>query len=147
MDERLAQREGYAPLLPKQADRVVRPDPRRRSSAGASSSDSDSDAPSLDFRSADEEEENMYQRARRIGYAGFPNVDVTKENRRRKQREEEDGILAGKWTRGAGGNGSAPGGRYAGVGAGRAKGKGKQGGAGYYGGCEFSVPDGRWTAE
>jgi hypothetical protein len=140
VDERLAQREGYAPLLPKQADRVVRPDPRRRSSAGDSSDDSDSDAASLDFRSVDEDEENMYQRARRIGYAGFPNVDVTKENRKRKQREVEDGILAGKWTRGAGGRGTTPGGRYNGVGQGRAKGKEKQkANGGYYGGCRLRV--------
>ncbi|MCK7226175.1 hypothetical protein L8P11_23245, partial [Enterobacter kobei] len=62
-------------------------------------SSDDSDAPSLTFHSADELEDAMYDRARRIGYAGFPNVDVSKEEARRKRREEEEGILKGRWTR------------------------------------------------
>jgi hypothetical protein len=41
----------------------------------------------------------MYARARRIGYSGFPNVDVSREQEQRRRREEEDGILAGRITR------------------------------------------------
>ncbi|ADV25362.1 conserved hypothetical protein [Cryptococcus gattii WM276] len=105
VDERLAQREGYAPLLPQQAARVVHPDPGRYSpyTSGQrmfdSDSSDDSDAPSLTFHSADEMEDSMYERARRIGYAGFPNVDVSKEEAKRRRREEEEGILKGRWTR------------------------------------------------
>ena len=100
VDERLAQRQGYAPLLPKQAARVVHDDPEAGpSSAGYSSDSDDSDAPSLGFSSVDEDEDNLYERARRIGYAGFPNVDVSREAKERKRREEEDGILAGRWTK------------------------------------------------
>ncbi|KAE8540818.1 hypothetical protein D1P53_003182 [Cryptococcus gattii VGV] len=105
VDERLAQREGYAPLLPQQAARVVHPDPGRYTpyTSGQrkfdSDSSDDSDAPSLAFHSADEMEDAMYERARRIGYAGFPNVDVSKEEAKRKRREEEEGILKGRWTR------------------------------------------------
>jgi hypothetical protein len=68
------------------------------------SDSSDSDAPSLEFESMEDEEDVLYERARRIGYAGFPNVDVSKEEKRRKQWEEEDGILAGRWNRGGGGS-------------------------------------------
>ncbi|KIR40176.1 hypothetical protein I313_04097 [Cryptococcus deuterogattii Ram5] len=105
VDERLAQREGYAPLLPQQAARVVHPDPGRYTTYTSgermfdSDSSDDSDAPSLTFHSADEMEDAMYERARRIGYAGFPNVDVSKEEGKRKRREEEEGILKGRWTR------------------------------------------------
>jgi hypothetical protein len=117
--DRIDAREAYAPLLPKQAAQVVHDDPddpnvRLRhhhhqmdhgtfETSGHShifdSDSDDSDAPSLDFQSVDEEEDRLYERARRIGYAGFPNVDVSKEAKRRKVREEEDGILQGKWTR------------------------------------------------
>lgn len=38
----------------------------------------------------------MYERARRIGYAGFPDVDVSQEEKKRRAWEEEEGILAGK---------------------------------------------------
>ena len=107
VDERLAAREGYAPLLPKQASKIVHDDPDGVEEnthvhwSGIYNSDSDeSDAPSLDFESVNEEEDNLYQRARRIGYAGFPNVDVSSEEKRRRLWEEEEGILAGKWTRG-----------------------------------------------
>lgn len=105
VEERLAAKQGYAPLLPKQVAQVVHDDPestRHYDSAGFLDSDSssdDSDAPSLDFGSVDEDEETLYERARRIGYAGFPNVDVSREEKSRKRREEEDGILQGKWTR------------------------------------------------
>ncbi|KAK8861533.1 hypothetical protein IAR55_002355 [Kwoniella newhampshirensis] len=120
IDERLAAREGYAPLLPHQADRVFSDDPdeidedaQLGGGGGLFDSDSDdSDAPSIGFHSADDEEDMMYERARRIGYAGFPNVDVSKEQRRKRQWEEEEGILAGKWKRGALSNddeGSRPG--------------------------------------
>ena len=107
--ERLAAREGYAPLLPKQASRVVLEDPDEPEDAhnrpewtGLSTglfADSDSegsDAPSLDFDSADEEESEMYERARRIGYAGFPNIDVSQEEAKRKRWDEEEAILAGR---------------------------------------------------
>jgi len=64
------------------------------------SSDSDaSDATSLGFSSLSEGEDTMYARARRIGYAGYPNVDVSVEQARQRRREEEDGILSGKRTR------------------------------------------------
>ncbi|WWD16558.1 hypothetical protein CI109_100985 [Kwoniella shandongensis] len=109
IDERLAAREGYAPLLPHQADRVFQDDPdeideeaERANGGGIFDSDSDdSDVPSIGFHSADEDEDMMYERARRIGYAGFPNVDVSREQRRKRLWEEEEGILAGKWKRGA----------------------------------------------
>ncbi|WVR03846.1 hypothetical protein IAU60_000843 [Kwoniella sp. DSM 27419] len=105
VDERLAAREGYAPLLPQQAARVVHDDPEGIDEShplgGIFESDSsDSDAPSIGFHSVDEEEDGLYERARRIGYAGFPNVDVSKEQKRRRQWEEDEGILAGKWNRG-----------------------------------------------
>ncbi|OWZ63867.1 hypothetical protein AYX14_06623 [Cryptococcus neoformans] len=105
VDERLAEREGYAPLLPQQAARVVHLDTGRYTTYTGgermfdNDSSDDSDAPSLTFHSADELEDAMYDRARRIGYAGFPNVDVSKEEARRKRREEEEGILKGRWTR------------------------------------------------
>lgn len=61
------------------------------------SSDSDmSDAPSLDFEDVSDGEEAMYERARRVGYAGFPNIDISREQARRVRRHEEDGILAGR---------------------------------------------------
>lgn len=41
----------------------------------------------------------MYARARRIGYSGFPNVDVSREQKQRRLRDEEDGILAGRRSR------------------------------------------------
>ncbi|WVN85707.1 uncharacterized protein L203_100857 [Cryptococcus depauperatus CBS 7841] len=110
VDERLAWREGYAPLLPQQASRVLHESPsysHEQSLSGGFSSDSDSDAPSLNFYSADEEEDTLYERAKRIGYAGFPNVDVSKEEAKRKRREIEEGILAGRWTRHSAGNGLA----------------------------------------
>lgn len=106
VDERLAEREGYAPLLPKQADRIVHDDPSipdphlTRGSVGLFDSDSESDAPSITFESVEEAEDEMYERARRIGYAGFPNVDVSREEKRKKQWADEEGILAGRWTRG-----------------------------------------------
>jgi len=102
IDERLAYREGYAPLLPAQAERIVHDDPdipEPHDGGFFDSGSDDSDAASLDFDSVNEEEDNLYERARRIGYAGFPNVDVSKEAKKKKKREEEDGILQGKWTR------------------------------------------------
>ncbi|OCF34718.1 hypothetical protein I316_03761 [Kwoniella heveanensis BCC8398] len=107
VDERLAAREGYAPLLPEQAARVVRDDPDAvvdgdRFGGGLFDSDSsDSDAPSISFQSVDEEEDALYERARRVGYAGFPNVDVSQEEEKKRRWEEEEGILAGRWNRGA----------------------------------------------
>lgn len=68
-----------------------------------SDSDSDvSDAPSLEFSSASDSEDALYARARRIGYTGFPNVDVSEENMRRRRRYEESEILAGRRTRSGG---------------------------------------------
>lgn len=68
-----------------------------------SDSDSDvSDAPSLEFSSASESEDALYVRARHIGYTGFPNVDVSEENMRRRRRFEEGEILAGRRTRSGG---------------------------------------------
>ncbi|WWC60264.1 uncharacterized protein I303_102831 [Kwoniella dejecticola CBS 10117] len=103
VDVRLAAREGYAPLLPQQADRVLRDDPNGIEHNGWSlfedSDSSDSDAPSIEFQSVDEEEDVLYERARRIGYAGFPNVDVSKEEAKKRLWEAEEGILAGKWNR------------------------------------------------
>ena len=108
VDARLSAREGYAPLLPKQAGRVIGEDPDsphdHHDHNGLFDSDSsDSDAPSLGFESLEDDEDVLYDRARRIGYAGFPNVDVSKEEERRRQWDEEDGILAGRWNRGGGG--------------------------------------------
>ncbi len=61
------------------------------------SSDSDvSDAPSLDFSDISDGEEQMYERARRVGYSGFPNIDISREQARRMRRHEENGILAGR---------------------------------------------------
>ncbi|WWC87838.1 uncharacterized protein L201_002732 [Kwoniella dendrophila CBS 6074] len=102
VDERLAAREGYAPLLPQQAARVVRDDPNGLDEGGIGLFDSDSsesEAPSIEFQSVDEEEDVLYERARRIGYAGFPNVDVSKEEAKKRIWEAEEGILAGKWNR------------------------------------------------
>jgi hypothetical protein len=106
IDERLAAAEGYAPLLPQQADQVVHEDPDGLDSrkhvewGGLFEEGSDeSDAPSLEWGSVDGEEEGMYERARRIGYAGFPNVDVSREEKKRAIWEEEEGILQGRWNR------------------------------------------------
>jgi hypothetical protein len=61
------------------------------------SSDSDvSDAPSLNFSDISDGEEQMYERARRVGYSGFPNIDISREQARRMRRHEENGILAGR---------------------------------------------------
>lgn len=135
IDERLAAREGYAPLLPQQAARIVHDDPDapEPEPTGLFDSDSsDSDAASLDFDSVNDEEDNLYERARRIGYAGFPNVDVSREAKQRKRREEEDGILQGKWTR------ERPGmGRERTHSGGKGKGKAKEGAKkAVYGACE-----------
>ncbi len=108
VDQRLAGREGYAPLLPKQAAKVVHDDPAGLEGSNPvewtgifdESDSEESDAPSLDFESVHEDEDNMYERARRVGYAGFPNVDVSQEEKKRRVWEEEEGILAGKWSRG-----------------------------------------------
>ncbi|BEI82503.1 hypothetical protein CcaverHIS002_0303710 [Cutaneotrichosporon cavernicola] len=60
-------------------------------------SDSDmSDAPSLDFSDMSDGEEQLYERARRVGYSGFPNIDISREQARRIRRHEENGILAGR---------------------------------------------------
>ncbi|WRT65653.1 uncharacterized protein IL334_002598 [Kwoniella shivajii] len=101
VDVRLAAREGYAPLLPQQAARVVHDDPNGLDEGwGLFDSDtSESDAPSISFQSLDEEEDILYERARRIGYAGFPNVDVSKEEARKRLWHAEQGVLAGKWNR------------------------------------------------
>ena len=104
VDKRLATREGYAPLLPKQAANVVHDDPEGIEEPSTvewtgifdDSDTEESDAPSLDFASVDEDEDNLYERARRIGYAGFPNVDVSREEKQKRRWEEEEGILAGK---------------------------------------------------
>ena len=40
----------------------------------------------------------MYSRARKVQYFGYPNVDVSKEKAKRKQWEEEEGVLANKWS-------------------------------------------------
>lgn len=141
VEERIAERQGYAPLLPKQVAQVVHEDPestRHYDSAGFLDSDSssdDSDAPSLDFHSVDEDEDGLYDRARRIGYAGFPNVDVSKEAKNKKRREEEDGILQGKWTRERPGLGRG----RTDSGSSRIKGKGKeQAKKAVYGACKSS---------
>jgi hypothetical protein len=148
VDARLSAREGYAPLLPKQAGRVLGDDPdqphdlhhHHREHNGLFGSDSsDSDAPSLGFESLEDEEDGLYDRARRIGYAGFPNVDVSKEEKRRKQWEEEDGILAGRWNRGGGSGANTPDledeGRQ---GKNRGKGKGQGKNKAVYGACKSS---------
>ncbi|TXT10945.1 hypothetical protein VHUM_01696 [Vanrija humicola] len=71
-----------------------------RTSPYDSQSDSDlSDAASLDFDSVSEGEDALYERARRIGYAGFPNVDVSKEQERRRRWAEDDGFLSGRVAR------------------------------------------------
>jgi hypothetical protein len=98
VENRINEREAYAPLLPKQTARILHhPDSRPYDS------DSDSsEAPSCDFEGAgpeDQWEEAMYSRAKKIEYIGYPNVDVSREEARRKLWEEEDGVLAGKWMR------------------------------------------------
>ena len=148
VDERLAAREGFAPLLPKQAARVVHEDPnetrnghhvewRGLSTGLFADSDSDaSDAPSLEFDSVEEDDNAMYERARRIGYAGFPNVDVSKEEARWRQWEEEERILAGRSSRKAGpsrSNGDAGGSSSSGS---KGKGKASQPKRPVYGACE-----------
>ena len=98
LQTRVADREGYAPLLPKQTARILHHSENR-----PYESDSDtSDAPSLDFEGAgpeDQWEESMYSRAKKIEYIGYPNVDVSREKARQKLWEEEDGVLAGKFMR------------------------------------------------
>lgn len=98
IDDRRAYREGYAPLLPHHTrrstqDKVDRPQD--------DSSSDESDAPSLKFDDEgpnDSWEESMYSRARKVQYFGYPNVDVSKEKAKRKQWEEEEGVLANKWS-------------------------------------------------
>ena len=153
VDNRLAAREGYAPLLPKQAAKVVHDDPegldeRNHVEWTGIFDDSDSeesDAPSLGFESVQEEEDDMYERARRIGYAGFPNVDVSREEAKRRLWEDEEGILAGKWNRGGKRDerkvrSGQEGRRKSSGGKGKAKGKGEEKGRmGVYGACESSL--------
>lgn len=149
MDARLSAREGYAPLLPKQLHQVIGEDPdapndHEEHNGLFDSASSESDAPTLGFESLEEEEDTLYERARRIGYAGFPNVDVSKEERRKRQWEEEDGILAGKWNRNGNGGRSrgdsgavtpqdGPQTKGKGNGKGKDKDKGKKA---VYGACE-----------
>lgn len=139
IDDRRAYREGYAPLLPHHTrrstqDKVDRPQD--------DSSSDESDAPSLNFDDEgpnDSWEESMYSRARKVQYFGYPNVDVSKEKAKRKQWEEEEGVLANKW--------STRQGRKAVNGKSRrdGKGKGKAGAKldkkpGVYGKCESTYP-------
>jgi hypothetical protein len=77
-----------APLLPQHATLPGQPDEEGYDSDA-------SDVTTLSFASISDSEDVMYARARRIGYAGYPNVDVSAEQARRRRREEEDGILAG----------------------------------------------------
>lgn len=94
-DQRI-QVDSRTPLLPQHR-------PGYSFSGVGSDSDSDvSDAPSLEFSSASESEDALYTRARHIGYTGFPNVDVSEENMRRRRRYEEGEILAGRRTRSGG---------------------------------------------
>ncbi len=101
IEERRAAREGFAPLLPNQAARVIGID-RDADWSGFSSDSDDSDAPSLGFDKQgpdDAWEESMYKRARKIEYVGYPNVDVSKEEAKRAMWEDEQGVLKGKWSR------------------------------------------------
>lgn len=140
VDERLAYREGYAPLLPKQVNEVVHRDPNmphtHNKGLFGSDCDSDSDAASLDFSDVNSEEEGLYDRARRIGYAGFPNVDVSKEAKRRRQWEEEEGILNGTRTRSGSGAQATRGRDRSRSGGGRGKGKERE--RNVYGACKFT---------
>lgn len=87
-----------ASLIPKTYGAVEQG--RTSPSAYDSSSDSDlSDAASLDFDSVSEGEDALYARARRIGYAGFPNVDVSREQEQRRRWAEEEGFLSGRVAR------------------------------------------------
>jgi hypothetical protein len=90
----------------------------------------------LDFNDEgpnDSWEESMYSRARKVQYFGYPNVDVSKEKAKRKQWEEEQGVLEGRWSARQG-DGSARGRE-------RKNGKGKaEGKKGVYGKCEQSFP-------
>jgi hypothetical protein len=98
LDDRRAYREGYAPLLPHHTRRTTQDKIDRPQD---DSSSDESDAPSLDFDDEgpnDSWEESMYSRARKVQYFGYPNVDVSKEKAKRKQWEEEEGVLAGKWS-------------------------------------------------
>lgn len=95
-EEERVQIDSRTPLLP--SHRV----PYSFSGAGSDSDSDASDAPSLEFSSASESEDYLYQRARHIGYTGFPNVDVSQENMRRRRHVEEEEILAGKRTRSGG---------------------------------------------
>jgi hypothetical protein len=143
MEERRAAREGYAPLLPNQAARVISTDPTADWSGFSSDSD-DSDAPSLTFdRQGPEDkwEEATYKRARKIEYVGYPNVDVSKEEARRAMWEDEQGVLAGKWQRSQRGSGSRPVSEASKARRERAASKGKKaprenGRYGVYGACE-----------
>lgn len=139
VDARLSAREGYAPLLPKQANHVIGEDPdaprdEDHHNGLFDSESSESDAPSLGWESLEDDEDALYERARRIGYAGFPNVDVSKEERQRRQWEEEEGILAGKWSRqGARSRGDSGAATPQDSGQGKSEGKGKKA---VYGACE-----------
>ncbi len=139
--------------MPKQASKVVRDDPEGLDEGNNvewtgifDDSDSDeSDAPSLGFQSVEEDEDHMYERARRIGYAGFPNVDVSREEARRRLWEEEEGILAGKWNRGGRRQEGKPkvgkeGRRSNGAGNGKGKENGDaKGRVGVYGACGLGL--------
>lgn len=99
LENRFAEHDARTPLLAK-------PPPQRGLRHGESrpyDSDSEcSDAPSLDFEGAgpgDQWEEAMYSRAKKIEYIGYPNVDVSREKAKKKLRDEEDGVLAGRWMR------------------------------------------------
>lgn len=141
IQERRALNEGYAPLLPNQAARIYRQDSQRDYRDYDSDSD-ESDAPSLDFDHvgpADSWEENAYARAKKIEYVGYPNIDVSKEEANRKLWEDEQGILAGKWSRRDGGRQRTRSDASKGKGKGKGKANGQAKAAGVYGKCESVV--------
>lgn len=98
LENRFAEQDARTPLLAKQASRGI----RHRESRPYDSDSECSDAPSLDFEGAgpgDQWEESMYSRAKKIEFIGYPNVDVSREKAKKKLRDEEDGVLAGRWMR------------------------------------------------
>lgn len=96
LNERAALQQGYAPLLPNQRAKVFRQSSQLGGIREYDSDSDESDAPSLDFTGGDEWEEAAYTRARKIEYVGYPNVDVSKEEAKRKLWDHEQRILSGQ---------------------------------------------------
>ncbi len=113
IDDRRSYTAGYAPITRDQERAVIihGTDAKHPSLGNPYDTDSDeSDAPSIDFEKAgpaDKWEESMYRKAKTVEHYGYPNVDVSKEQAKWRQWEDDEAILSGRRTRNSKIKGSA----------------------------------------